>query len=92
MSQLLPETIELKAEKGGIDLSFWQEVFRKHHDIRRDHRALLETLEIDNKKAGPYFDSLRRVYADRFEYERYRLSGGQKKQPAIARGLGFVVR
>ncbi|MCP3689982.1 MAG: 4-phosphoerythronate dehydrogenase, partial [Gammaproteobacteria bacterium] len=40
MSQLLPETIELKAEKGGIDLSFWQEVFRKHHDIRRDHRAL----------------------------------------------------
>ena len=39
-----------------------------------------------------YFDSLRKVYPDRFEYERYRLTGTpNKKTAAIARELLFKV-
>ncbi len=91
MSQLLPQTINLEVPSTSIDLKYWQAVFSKHHDIWADHRALLKILDLDAGEVGPYFDSLRRVYEDRFEYERYRLSGGQKKQPAIGCGLGFVV-
>ncbi len=91
ISKLLPETIDLDFEATTSDLKYWQQVFSKHHDIREDHRAMLEILEIDSNQAGSYFDSLRRVYPDRFEYERYRLSGGDKKAAAIARRLLFGV-
>jgi len=91
MSNLLPEVIELEVEATIDNLHYWQTAFSKHHDIWEDHRALTKILELDDSDAGAYFDGLRRVYTDRFEYERYRLVGGEKKQPAIARGLGFVV-
>ena len=91
MSKLLPETIELEIDATKDDLKYWQAVFSKHHDIWEDHRALLKIMESDDNQTGSYFDSLRRVYPDRFEYERYRLVGGQKKAAAIARGLLFGV-
>lgn len=91
MSKLLPEIIGLDVDTNSSDLNYWQAVFAKHHDIQVDYRALLKMLELNDNEAGSYFDSLRRVYPDRFEYERYRLKAAQKKAAAIARGLLFVV-
>ena len=92
MSRLLPETIDLDIETSSNDLAYWQQVFQTHHDIWQDHRALLQILSKTDEEMGASFDSLRRVYAERFEYERYRLSGAQKKAAAIARGLLFVTK
>jgi erythronate-4-phosphate dehydrogenase len=91
MSALLPDSIDLEIESGNDPLVYWQNVFRRHHDIQRDHQALLQLLELDENKRGAYFDSLRRVYPDRFEYPRYRLSCEQKEAAAIARALLFDV-
>ena len=89
MSKLLPKTIDLDIDTGTNNLNCWQQVFQKHHDIWQDHQALLKLLDKSDEEMGAYFDSLRRVYPDRFEYERYRLSGVQKKAAAIARELLF---
>ena len=91
MSQLLPETIELNIVSTKDALKFWQQVFSQHHDIWQDHRALTQGLELGDEDFASHFDSLRRVYPDRFEYERYRLDGGQKKAATIARELLFKV-
>jgi erythronate-4-phosphate dehydrogenase len=91
MSKLLPDSIDLDVQLSDDDLEYWQRVFSQHHDIWQDHLALTQTSALGESEFARHFDSLRRVYSDRFEYERYRLSGGQKKQPAIARGLGFGV-
>jgi len=91
MSRLLPERIELKIELSNVDLDFWQLVFGKHHDIWSDHRALTGGIGLADEDFAQHFDSLRRVYLERFEYDRYRLVGGNKKQPAIARELGFEI-
>lgn len=92
MSRLLPELIDLKIESSNEDLRNWQEVFNKHHDIWQDHRALRQGLVLGDIEYSQHFDSLRRVYPDRFEYERYQLVGGQKKAAAIARELLFKVK
>ena len=91
MSKLLPDIIALDVEATNDDLNFWQAVFAKHHDIWADHSALLKALELEDGQLGAYFDSLRRVYPDRFEYERYRLKAARKEAAAIARGLLFGV-
>jgi len=91
MSSLLPDIIDLDIEASSNDLAYWLEVFQKHHEIWQDHRALLQILSKSDDEMGAYFDSLRRVYPERFEYERYRLSGAQKKAAAIARELLFEV-
>ena len=91
MARLLPETIELNLRPAINDLEYWQRVFSGHHDIWVDHQALTQTGKMGDEDFTRHFDSLRRVYQDRFEYDRYRLTNVQKKQPAIARGLGFKV-
>ena len=91
MSQLIPEAIDLQIEPVNNDLDYWHHVFGKHHDILKDHQALTQGLKLNYSEFASYFDSLRRVYPDRFEYERYRLKGGQKKVAAIARELHFRV-
>jgi len=89
MSRLLPEEIDLEIETGSNNLSYWHQVFQKHHDIWQDHHALLQILKKPDDEMGTYFDSLRRVYPERFEYERYRLNKVQEKAAAIARELLF---
>ena len=91
MSKLLPDRVDLEIPHTKGDLEFWQGAFSKHHDIWADHNALLKVLELGDDQVGSYFDSLRRVYPERFEYERYRLVGAQKKAAAIARELLFGV-
>lgn len=89
MSSFLPEIIDLEVELDDDPRVYWQNVFQRHHDIQRDHQALLRLPELNEDKRGAYFDSLRRVYPDRFEYPRYRLNRAQEKAAAIARGLRF---
>ncbi|MCH7882721.1 MAG: hypothetical protein IIB69_14385 [Proteobacteria bacterium] len=45
---------------------------------------------MSDQEFAVHFDSLRKVYPERFEYERYRLTGiANKKAAAIARELLF---
>ena len=89
MSKQLPEVIELEVEPENSELKYWQRVFSQHHDIQKDHKALLEIIGLNENEASSYYDSLRRVYPERFEYSRYRLSNIEKKAAAIARELLF---
>ncbi len=91
MSQMLPDVVDLEAEPNNDHLAYWQNVFFKHHDIQQDHSALLKLPELDKSEIGTYFDSLRRVYPDRFEYPRYRIGIAKKNAAAIARRLHFNV-
>ncbi|MCH7882336.1 MAG: 4-phosphoerythronate dehydrogenase [Proteobacteria bacterium] len=65
-------------------------LFRLHHDIWQDHDALIQSAQMSDAEFATHFDSLRKVYPQRFEYERYRLTGiANKKATAIARELLF---
>ena len=74
MESLLPEPIELNIEPSSSDLAFWQQLFASHHDIWQDHDALTQSAQMSNEEFASHFDSLRRIYPDRFEYERYRVN------------------
>jgi erythronate-4-phosphate dehydrogenase len=90
LSQLLPNTIKMEAFNSASDLEFWQKLFRNHHDIAQDHLVLTQTRHLDRTDFARHFESLRRVYEQRFEYERYRLPAtANKKVAAIARQLQF---
>jgi erythronate-4-phosphate dehydrogenase len=90
MESLLPESIILNIESGRTDLTLWQHLFAAHHNICQDHDALTESTLMSDQEFASHFDSLRKVYSDRFEYERYQLKGlANKKAAAIARELLF---
>ncbi len=90
MESLLPEPISLDIEPANTDLAFWQQLFSSHHDIWQDHDALIQSTHMNDREFVIHFDSLRRVYPERFEYERYRLSGvANKNAAAVTRGLLF---
>jgi len=90
MSQYLPDTIAIKDFSAESDLEFWQSLFRQHHDIWQDHLALTNFRDLNNRDFARHFEGLRRVYEQRFEYERYRLPATpNKKAAAIARRLLF---
>jgi len=92
MESLLPESIILNIESGRTDLALWQHLFAAHHNIWQDHEALTQSTALSETEFAIHFDSLRRVYPDRFEYERYQLSGDiNKKAAAIASELLFRV-
>ena len=92
MENLLPEPISLNFEPFSTDLACWQHLFRSHHDIWQDHDALTQSTQMDNQNFANHFDSLRKVYPDRFEYERYSLTGtANKNANAIARKLRFRI-
>ena len=90
MSKFLPETIDLEIEASDNQLRFWQQLFGQHHDIWQDHDALTQSTQLSDHEFAAHFDSLRRNYPARSEYERYRLIGvTNKKAAAIARELLF---
>ena len=93
MSQNLPDIINLRIESSGNELEFWQQLFAHHHDIWQDHQALTQSSTMSDAEFARHFDSLRKVYPDRFEYERYRLPATpDKKAAALARRLLFYIR
>jgi len=92
MSKLLPEPIIIETRASTNDLIFWQALFAEHHDIWQDHRALIRSSTMSDAEFAIHFDSLRKVYPQRFEYERYRLARAiDKKATAIARKLHFKI-
>ncbi len=90
MSRLIPEVRSLQAPAGDSKVGFWQALFQAHCDIWRDHEALLSGSKLVNEEFARHFDSLRRVYQDRLEYERFQLKGvTDENTAAIARQLRF---
>ncbi len=90
LSQKLPKTIDLRIEASDNQLRFWQRLFAQHYDIWQDHLALTYSHDMNDADFSRHFDSLRKAYPKRFEYERYRLPAiANKKAAAIARGLLF---
>ena len=90
LSQILPKTIDLRIEASDNQLRFWQRLFAQHYDIWQDHLALTHSEDMNDSDFSRHFDSLRKVYPNRFEYERYRLPVRvNKKAAAIARRLLF---
>jgi erythronate-4-phosphate dehydrogenase len=74
------------------DEYYWHSMFKQHFDIWRDHLALQDYSRLPKESRARYFDSLRRTYPDRIEYEHTDICGiTQKKATAIARRLLFNV-
>lgn len=92
MQQLLPQIRSIDTPKWQSKVQFWQDLLQTHCDIWRDHDALLAGLNFGDTDFARHFDSLRRVYPDRLEYERFRLGGcTSNKTAAMARRLHFKV-
>ena len=90
LSQKLPKTIDLQIEASDNQLRFWQRLFAQHYDIWQDHLALTHSHDMNDVEFSRHFESLRKVYPNRFEYERfdYRLES-IKKQPRWLAGCFF---
>ena len=92
MQSLLPAAVEIDCREFSAGLDFWQRLFARHCDIRRDHDALLNVLDLDRDAGAAHFDSLRRVYPDRLEYARFRLRVDPATQPVdTLTELGFTL-
>ena len=92
MGDEIPAMIELDLRECGNGLPFWQSLLTRHCRVERDHHALLEALDLDAESLGRHFDSLRRVYPDRLEYDRCRLRIDHAQQPvAQLESLGFRI-
>jgi len=90
LSQKLPKIIDLQIETSDNQLQFWQRLFAQHYDIWQDHLALTHSEDMNDADFSRHFDSLRKAYPKRFEYERYRLPAlVDKKAAQIARRLLF---
>lgn len=90
MQQKLPPRRRIDCGELGAGTRFWQELFQRHCDIRRDHDALIAGVDFADDAFAAHFDSLRRVYPDRLEYARFNLdidAGAQPQQQL--RQLGF---
>ncbi len=90
MARLLPAARPLRPRPAASRLAFWQSLFAAHWDIRRDHEAFVAGARLDDTAFAAHFDSLRRVYPDRFEYDRYALASADRHgEDAALRRLGF---
>jgi erythronate-4-phosphate dehydrogenase len=74
MSDQLSSPAAINITKSDSTLHFWQQLFQKHHDIWQDNLTLKNTFNLSDAEFARHFDSLRKVYPNRFEYDRYRLS------------------
>jgi len=70
-----PRLIDKISAKHSLD--FWQQLFQQHHNIWQDNLALKNTSELGNSHFAHHFDSLRKIYPDRHEYDRYILNSHQ---------------
>jgi erythronate-4-phosphate dehydrogenase len=90
MCDYLPDIVAMEPLQSSNELEFWQQLFKHHHDIWQDHLALTDSRNLSDADFARHFESLRRVYPQRFEYDRYRLPAtSNKKAAAIARQLLF---
>lgn len=92
MSRCLPPTRELQPDAAASELEFWQGLFHRHFDIRRDYRAMLAGVDLEDEARTRHFDGLRRVYSDRLEYPRFAVnSANAGARAGRLKELGFEV-
>jgi erythronate-4-phosphate dehydrogenase len=91
MSAQFPPPKAIEITQSASSLEAWQELFRRHWDIRRDHADFIAGMALDDAAFAAHFDGLRRVFADRLEYEHCRVSRrGKLPSAATLRQLGFM--
>jgi erythronate-4-phosphate dehydrogenase len=90
MSQLLPPIRAIDSNGFSGDIASWQDILRRHCDIRRDHDAFVGGHALEDDAFAVHFDGLRRIYPDRLECDRFSLDV-DATTPAAAqlRQLGF---
>ncbi len=90
MSQQLPAPAALCCASTGSRLDFWQDVLLQHCNIWRDHDAFVAGAGLDDNEFAKHFDGLRKVYPDRLEYERFKVSRiKDNSRRAVFSKLGF---
>lgn len=82
MSDQLSDPATINIAEPSCPLDFWQQVFQKHHDIWQDNLALKNTSDLSDTSFTQLFDSLRKVYPNRYEYNRYRVPKCADKKTA----------
>ena len=93
MSRELPAVREIDCRKFGTGVGFWQDLFRIHCDIRRDHDDFVSGLDLDNDAFAVHFDGLRRVFPERLEYSRFELQlEAAIQRVERLRQLGFLIK
>jgi len=93
MSAQLPPRREIDCRGFGEGAAFWQDLFNRHCDIRRDHDDFIDGLALSDVAFATHFDSLRRVFPERLEYDRFELQVDAATQPVERlRQLGFVIK
>jgi erythronate-4-phosphate dehydrogenase len=92
MSAQLPPVRDIDCRAFGKGVAFWQDLFRIHCDIRRDHDDFIGGSSLADDDFSTHFDGLRRIFPDRLEYDRFRLKVDRSSQPVdqLAR-LGFQI-
>ena len=92
MSQQLGQSKIINLGETVTELDSWQKLFTAHCDIWRDHDAFVEGATLDDAALSIHFDGLRRVYADRREYEYCRVGiNGKTPAPSLLQRLGFGI-
>jgi len=92
LSKQLPESFSIEIPSSVNSPILWQQLFARHHDIWLDHLALTRSSTMNKPEFACHFDSLRKVYPQRFEYERFRLPATiDQKVADIARKLNFNI-
>jgi erythronate-4-phosphate dehydrogenase len=81
MSAQLPAIRAIDCTGFGTGVDFWQNLFRIHCDIRRDHEDFVAAASMANDACATHFDGLRRIFPDRLEYDRFRLKVDRSSQP-----------
>ena len=92
MTQQLEAVKKIGLEPTDSTLESWQQLFAGHCDIWRDHEAFVAGAALDDSALSNHFDALRRVYADRREYEYCRIKiNGETPASSSLRRLGFGI-
>ena len=92
MAEQLPALKRLDPAPADDALEFWQNLFRAHWDIGRDHEAFVTAAVLDETARGEHFDQLRRAYRGRYEYNRFSLSAAAAgARHETLRRLGFGI-
>jgi erythronate-4-phosphate dehydrogenase len=93
MSRELPPLREIDCGEFRTGVGFWQDLFRAHCAIRRDHDDFIGGSSLADDAFATHFDGLRRIFPDRLEYSRFSLNIDRSRQPAeqLLR-LGFQLK
>ncbi len=81
MQDHLPEkqTIQLSSDNNP---ELWYELFKKHYPVVEDHQRLLKLADMTAEQSRQQFDSLRKNYPTRYEYNQFQVKGVSSNKKA----------